>query len=542
MRRRYLGQAALIGILGVAVLGSTIAITQRDYSFFDPLIEAKAYINARYVDPPDDAALQLGAMRGMIEALGDPNSFYIPPSESREFNKDLTGEYVGIGVSVVVRDGWLTVISPLEGSPAFRAGIMAEDRIAQIEQHSTYGKTPDECVALLSGEPGTEVSIVIERKGERIPMSLRREVIITRTVKGVHRTGTEGEWNHMLDASRRIGYVRITQFTPGTDEEVAAAIASLGDPSSIGGLILDVRANPGGLLTSAVAVADMFMREGVIVSMKGRAYPEDSVRAHAAGTLPDFPIAVLIDGQSASASEIVAGALVENGRAIAVGSRTFGKGSVQGVQRLPSAKGGQLKLTEQRYYLPSGRSIHRIEGATQWGVDPSPGFHVPITDSELIAMMLQRRDEDVLRPVQAASEPWHDPDWLAERLKDRAIGAALRAMQEKIDEGDWIPTGFADVTSDELLLTEMRRAESARERLLDELARVSARIDSLASQGVEMSEPVDLWSEEVEIAGGRLEVYDAAGEHIVSLRVVSGDLERWLQRASVEPIESSEHR
>lgn len=540
MKGRFIGQAALIGVLGVAVLGSTIALTQRDYSFFDPLIEAKAYISARYVDAPDERALQLGAMRGMIEALGDPNSFYIPPSESREFTKDLTGEYVGIGVSVVVRDSWLTVVSPLEGSPAFRAGIMAEDRIVQIEETSTFGLSPDECVALLTGEPGTKVQIMIERKGERMPITLTREVIVTRTIKGVHRTGRNGEWNHVLDEGRRIGYIRITQFTASTDDEFADALASLGDPTTLGGLIIDVRSNPGGLLTSAVAIADMFLRDGVIVSMKGRAHPEEVARARPQDTLPNFPLIVLIDGQSASASEIVAGALVENERAIAVGTRSFGKGSVQGVQRLPSARGGQLKLTEQRYYLPSGRSIHRVDGATEWGVDPTPGFYVPLTDEEYVAMMMQRREDDIIRGEPTEAGQWADPQWIIERQKDKQLAAALTAMQVKIDRGVWEPTGREPITGDEILSAELRRAEAARERLLDELARVTKRIEDLTVRGVVAEATVDLWPDEVEVAGGRLRVTDREGRHVVDLEITSPDLERWLIRAGVSPVDEPE--
>ncbi len=537
MKGRIIGQAALIGILGVAVLGSTLALNQRDYSFFDPLIEAKAYISARYVDAPDDKALQLGAMRGMIEALNDPNSFYVPPAETRDFTKDLTGEYVGIGVSVVVRDSWLTVVSPLEDSPAYRAGIMADDRIVQIGETSTFGLSPDECVAILTGEPGTKVDIIVERKGERIPITLTRELIVTRTVKGVHRTGINGEWSHVLDETRRIGYVRITQFTAGTDEEVAAAIASLGDPAGIGGLIIDVRSNPGGLLNPAVAIADMFLRKGVIVSMKGRAHPEEVARATPEGTLPDFPIAVLIDGQSASASEIVAGALVENDRAIAVGSRSFGKGSVQGVQRLPSANGGQIKLTEQRYYLPTGRSIHRVDDATEWGVDPTPGFHVPLTNDEYIAMMLQRRDDDVIRGSPAETGNWSDPQWIIERQKDQQLAASLRAVQIRIDTGEWQSTGGDPPTGDELLATELRVAESARERLLDELARVSRRIEDLSVRGIVADAAPDLWSDELDITGGRLEVIGPDGKSIANLRITNEELERWLIRAGVEPVE-----
>src|SRR5690606_32139426 len=316
-------------------------------------IDIKTFITARYVEEPDEQALQLGAIRGMLAALDDPYSFYVPAAETRDFRKEVLGEYVGIGVYVFERDGWLTVVSPLDGSPAIAAGVMADDRIVEIDGVSTRDLSPDECVDLLTGKPGEPVALTVERMGERLEITVVRELIQTQTVKGWRRNGDEGAWDFILDPGQNLAYIRITQFTATTMEEFTEALDAAGaeDPG-FGGLILDVRANPGGLLDQAEAVADRFLEEGVIYATEGRAHDRRTVRAHSAGTLPDFPVVVLIDGQSASGSELLAGALTENDRAIAIGTRTFGKGSVQAVFQIPQQDGAQLKLTEQVYVLP----------------------------------------------------------------------------------------------------------------------------------------------------------------------------------------------
>jgi carboxyl-terminal processing protease len=225
-------------------------------------------------------------------------------------------------------------------------------------------------VDLLAGEPGSSVTLTIERGAEKLPVVITRERINTRTVKGYHRDEADPmSWKFLIDGTRRIGYVRITQFQQTTTQELAQALDAMGArEGTLGGLILDLRFDPGGLLTEAIGVADLFLESGTIVSTKGRAREEEVAKAEEPGTLPDFPLVVLVNGQSASASEIVAGALADNGRATIVGTRSFGKGSVQRVIPLPRSKGAQLKVTEGFYYLPSGRCLHprRIRRAGAW--------------------------------------------------------------------------------------------------------------------------------------------------------------------------------
>ncbi len=534
-------QKSLVGILAVAVVGSTIAITQRpDYTFFDPLVAIKSAVSQRFVDGPDEEAMQLGAIRGMLEALNDPYTEYVPPSGIREFNKDLTGDFVGIGVQIGTRDGWLTVITPLEDTPAFQAGIMPDDRIVEIEGTSTFGKTGDECVDLLTGEPGKPVSIVIERAGERIPITIIRERIVAKTVKGFHfeGDGNGGRWQYLIDPARKIAYLRLTQFTPTSAAELEEALRAIGaDRGDLGGLVLDLRWNPGGVLTDAVGIADLFLDEGVVVSTKGRAVPEEVYRAKTEGTLPAFPIVVLANGYSASASEIVAGSLSEAGRAIVVGTRTFGKGLVQVVAGIPGSRGGQLKITEQRYYLASGRCIQRTDESSEWGVDPTDGFYIPMSQEELGALARVRREQEQLGRAPAnGEETWSDPAWIVDRLKDPQLAGALKAVQARIDTGNWVPTGQALVKGSAIASDELKRARLARERFLRDLTRLDNRIDALETAAETGTEPTprDFWDDAIDLAGGKVQVFDKDGNPVATLRITGTNLERWLIDAEVE--------
>lgn len=562
-RRRVLYEASLGVFAGAAVLAATVAWSglaqgrsrpADDYAFFDELIDVKHLISQRFVDPPDDKALREGAIKGMVEALNDPYTVYVPSAAKESFNKDLTGEYVGIGATVSAIDGWLTVVSPMEESPAFRAGLMAEDRIVEIDGKPTQALTLDACVDLLVGKPGTDVRLVIERQGARSDVVVRRQRIKTRSVKGFHRSAEDpNTWDYLVDPARGIAYVRLVQFTPKSANEVLQALASLGAPEGrLKGLVLDLRFNPGGLLNEAEAIADLFLEEGVIVSTRGRAYPESVARARKPGTLPPFPIAVLVNGQSASASEVLAGALVENDRAIAVGERTFGKGSVQVVLEVPGGQGAELKITEQGYFLPTGRSISRKDTSAVWGVDPTEGFYVPLTDEELIAMIEVRRREEILRagregsstpgvatPADAPAAPpenWSDPEWILTALKDKQLAAAVRAVQGKVDTGEWRATGQKGIDSGTIAVAELAQTRTYRERLLRELTRADRRIDALevaAPQGPDVLAAKDLWPDELDLRGGTIQVRDKAGAVVADLEVTGRDIERWLMDADV---------
>ena len=544
-KSRVLAQASLIGILGVAVLGSTLVVSRQDYSFFDPLLDIKAIISKYYVTDVDEEvekAMQLAAINGMVESLNDPYTLYVPAADSKSFTKELTGDYVGIGAQVTVRDGFLTVVTPLEDSPAFRAGLLPDDRIVEIDGKPTLNLTTESSVGLLTGEPNTKVNLVVERKGEKLPFTITRSRIIAHTVKGFHwvpgPTATDaGSWQFMIDSGRKIAFLRLTQFTPTSGEEFTQTLMSLGaDKGELKGLVLDLRGNPGGVLQDAEAIADLFLESGTIVSTKGRAVRENVTRATKEGTLPDFPVAILINGSSASASEVLSGALVENNRAITIGTRTFGKGLVQSVHSLPSGQ-GQLKITEQRYYLPSGRSIHRTDDSAVWGVDPTQGFYIPVTDAEVLETIKVRREEEAIggadRHVGAESK-WSDPEWILNRLKDKQLAAALKAVQVKIDTGEWKPTGgqLPEITA--AVSQDLTRARGYRDRLERELGRVERRIEGLETAAGDKETPMDLWPDATEVAGGHVDVYDKEGKLVGKFKVESGDLERWRIDAGVK--------
>lgn len=555
-RSRVWFEAGLVGVLGVAVFGSTMAVMRRggEYAFLDPLIEVKQAVSTGYVDeltPDTLRAMQSGAIRGMLEALNDPYTEYVPPADTLEFNKDLTGEYVGIGAQVQVIDGVLTIVSPLEDSPAFRIGLMADDKVLEIDGKTTTGLTVEECVRRLVGEKGTPVTLLIERNGQKQTYEIRRDAIKTQSVKGFHRDEANPEkWMHVIDPARKIAYIRITQFTPRVSVEVAEALRrAVESAGGLGGLILDVRYNGGGLLDEAVAISDMFLESGTIVSTKGRRLAGRSIDARKANTLPDFPLVILVNGQSASASEILAGALVENNRAIVLGTRTFGKGSVQSVHEISvtdpdgTVKSAELKLTEQGYYLPSGRSLSRKDGSTQWGVDPSPGFFLPMTDEEVIEMLRVRREEEILRNGNGAAPAdanWSDPDWALDRLKDPQLAAAVRAIRERIASGEWKPVGGDQVSPDAAAVNEIVRLRQARERLMLDLMRIERRTDALETAlGDKTPEVKDFWADSVDVSGGTLRVLDREGKLVAELEITANTLEAWLLNADVKkPVET----
>jgi len=281
----------------------------------------------------------------------------------------------------------------------------------------------------------------------------------------------------------------------------------------------------------------MFLADGVIVSTRGRAVPEEVTRARDEGTLPDFPVAILINGQSASASEVLAGALVENGRAVAIGTRSFGKGSVQALFTL-ERNGAQLKITEQHYYLPSGRLLHRTEGAVEWGVDPSPGFYVPMTERQAVEMLRVRREEEIIRSGDAAQaaerdKNWSDPAWILDHLKDQQLAAAVQAVQLRIEAGEWRPTGQEAPAGAALAAEELQAADNLRERLIREIDKIDRRIEALTSAAGDARPPAepDFWPDDLDLDGATVQVLDKGGKPVATLRVPTA---RWLERALID--------
>ena len=536
----------LIGILGVAVVGSTIAvatnairITDDQYSFFDPIVDVSTLINALYVEEADIEAMQRGAIEGMLEELNDPYTTFVPTRDTKDFSKDLTGEYVGIGAEVQIRDGWLTISSPLDGSPAWKAGVMADDRVVEIDGESTEGLTIDESIDLLTGEPNTTVTVTVERGAETLKIDIVRDHIKVQAVKGFMREGGDGEWMHLIDPSAGIGYIRLTQFTPGCAQEVKDAIEhtkrELG--GDLNGLVLDLRFNPGGLLDEAIEIADLFIEEGTIVSTKGRVFEEEADRATPDGTITDLPLLVMVNGQSASASEVLSGALSDHGRAVILGTRSFGKGSVQTVRPLESGA-GVLKITEQYYYLPSGRLLHRRDDSTVWGVDPTSGYFVPVTTDETIEMLRARREQEIIEQNDDAEQvDLRDTQAVLDELSDPQLSAAIRVMQHRIATGEFEPVGIEANEPDDVALAELNTLRAQEERLLRELARLDKRMQAAEQEvptEIIANDPRDFWDDETNLEGGELVVRDAEGNIVTTLRITGNSLEAWLVDADVE--------
>ncbi|MGQ0626639.1 MAG: S41 family peptidase, partial [Phycisphaerales bacterium] len=312
----------------------------------------------------------------------DEFSQIIWPDELARFNRLMTSQFIGVGVQIQLDDEtqMIKVVSPLEGTPAFRAGIKAGDFIKKIDEKDAVGMNIDQAVEQITGRAGTKVVLTMEREGKDLPFDLRRESIPLRTAKGWRREGIrDNDWDWYIDPSNKIGYIRLTQFQPSTTAELHRAIDQLQARGGCNGLILDLRFNPGGLLDQAVSVANTFIDQGLVVSTKsgstkGAMRVNDRHFAQAGESrLGKTPLVVLINEGSASASEIVSGALryyADKGKldAVVIGARSYGKGSEQTVTDLGDK--ARMKLTRQYYFLPDDRLIHRRDHSTDWGVEP----------------------------------------------------------------------------------------------------------------------------------------------------------------------------
>lgn len=349
-------------VIGILLGGWTVErVTARNdlYSYLDLFNDSLAKIEGAYVEDVDSKTLMYGAIRGMLSTL-DPYSVFLDEDTFRDFQVTTEGEFGGLGIQITVRDGVLTVVSPIEGTPAYDLGIKSGDRIVEIEGESTRGITSDEAVKKLRGEPGTKVNITIRREGADEPLdyTVTRDIIRIDSVP----------YAFMLDDG--VGYVRVARFSRTSADELSERLDEL-DGQGMRGLILDLRSNPGGLLSQAVDVSDIFLDTGeLIVSTKGR-IKEQNQEFHArtpARYDRDFPIVVLINGGSASASEILAGSLQDWDRGLVVGTTSFGKGSVQTLMRLrPLTKECAMKLTTAKWYVASGRAIEKPERWTVGG-------------------------------------------------------------------------------------------------------------------------------------------------------------------------------
>ena len=351
MNSRTLTVAAALGtalVGGGWIIGRGLNVRETDFTnarLFDTVL---GHVRQFFVDSISDSTLYEHAMVGMLRELDDPYTLYLPPNRLRRLTERTTGNYIGIGAQIQRRDEYPMIIAPFPGSPAERAGLRTGDRVVEIDSMKTRGWTTDEVTRALRGPPESDVTVVIERPGHptRLTFTLKRG--------GVHRRAV----GRTALLASGVGYVDVNIFNDSTAMELGKAVDSL---QSVGmrSLVMDLRGNPGGVLAQGVGVADMFLDSAqLIVSMRGRSPgANERVLDKAAQSWPKLPLVVLVDGGSASASEIVAGALQDHDRALIMGRTTFGKGSAQGI--FATSSGGGVRITTARWFTPSGRSIDR---------------------------------------------------------------------------------------------------------------------------------------------------------------------------------------
>ncbi len=408
------------------------------------LADARVYLGRREdLDEGKDVDITLKAL---MSSLKDPYTTYIDAKEFERLKSQIQGEFTGIGIQIrrdLVRDG-LLVVTPIKGSPAYKAGLKAGDLITEIirpvdnegtpikppEVLTTKGMKTDEAVKKILGKEGTPVQIKVVREGEDKPLviDLNRAPVEVESVLGWERR-VDDSWSYFLDEERGIGYIYLTQFTKSSDEDMKKAIEAL-KKKGLKGLILDLRFNPGGYLDTAVEICDLFVEDGMIVKVKPRVGFERPFFGEIQGSETDFPMVVLINEGSASGSEIVAACLQDHGRAVVMGNRSFGKGSVQNMQGFPIT-GGILKLTTATFWRPSDKNLNKAstEGKEEedWGVRPSKGYKLKLSPTEMVQLRDKLRDHEII--------PRRDlPEKEAETqaFTDRQLDMALEYLSEQI--------------------------------------------------------------------------------------------------------------
>ena len=540
VRKKVFAPILLIVLFCTVLVQLPLAIADRTsgYDFIDPIIDIRSILVENFVREPDEEKMQRAAIKAMIETLGDQHTIFIPPAKVRDFNKDLRGTYVGIGSEVRIIDDYLTIVSPMDDSPSLESGIRAGDVVLEIEGETTYQLPVQSCIDKLLGKPNTKVTIKVRHlDGEEEFITITRRRITARTVKGLVRNGMD--WHHCVDPENNISYVRVTQFNGSTIRELRHTLDDLVD-GGMQGLILDLRDNPGGALPAAIKMADMFLTEGVILEVRPRKVgSEKKWRSHRFGTLPDFPMIVLVNGSSASASEIVSGALQDNDRAKVLGTRSFGKGSVQEVRELDFNR-GTLKYTNAYYYLPSGRNLNRDRKSeeTVWGVDPSPGLVITEADEAYVERILARRPYEVIKDFDETLATCLDIDWIQENIKDIQLATAIEVLAKRITDHEWIEVNDIDPAV-AAIDVELKRLTQARSRMIRQLEQIDERLQTRKNMAVVTGrEP--LLPEDVELIAGTITLRDKDGNVIGKFRIDGGDLELALNSVQLTPLKQEE--
>lgn len=434
MTHRNLVAIAAVGLASFVCWETTRGDSKDEMmELYGIFIDAVEQVEANYVRDVSRRELLESALQGMLQDL-DPHSTYYSETEWKQFQRTFEGSFTGIGIQVEVdqRSKRLKVLAPLIGTPAYEAGVLAGDLILEVDGESTEGVTQDKAVEMLQGRPGTSVTLtVLHPESEKSEtMEVTREVIASESVLGIERR-EDDSWEYFVDPEEKIGYIRVSSFYQTTAADIRKALEQL-KSEGMRGLILDLRTNPGGLLSAAVEVSDLFIDGGLIVSTKGRNTRERRFMAKGDGSNDDFPMVVMVNQHSASAAEIVSACLQDAGRAKVVGQRSFGKGSVQNI--IPLEGGASfLKLTVESYFRPSGGNIHKFPDMTdddEWGVSPSEGLAVELPAEEYARWELSRRRKDVTSRIarRISDEAEEEQD-----IPDRQLDTALEFLKSDLN-------------------------------------------------------------------------------------------------------------
>jgi carboxyl-terminal processing protease len=455
---------AMLALLGAQAPDTELGQKHANIRLLVDVLEEVQHKYVKKLDQKQMRELVENMVNSGLERL-DPHSQFINEDEFRQFQKTSRGKFGGIGVKIGIdrNTGQVLVESPMVGTPAYEAGVQAGDLILKVDGKATDSVSLKKVVEMIQGEPGEKVTLTVLHEGEKKPVDIpitRAEIMIDSVLGDRPLQDPDQKWEFTIDADNGIAYIRLVAFTETTVQELTKVVEHL-QKHKMRGLVLDLRGNPGGLLKAAVDVSSMFLPEGKrVVSTKGRNQREEVYDARPPrGFEPQttYPIAILINRYSASASEIVAAALQDHLRAIIVGERSFGKGSVQNVIGLESGKSA-LKLTTASYWRPNGKNIHRFPDAKdeeEWGVSPSKGYEVKLSDEDRIAYFKYRRDRDVVRRNGVKAGPKEgEAKKKSEPFRDRALDRAVEYIRGELKKGQ---AGLPAPAGDAEALFELRR-------------------------------------------------------------------------------------